>query len=175
MSQSEVWREFKRKARVPVWMCTKRMAVQIHGRIHIHAVKLNTDALRLPGLGGIERLAIPSDAGREISPPDPVRFFGSGVPSMLQSCGTLIVRQDLSSNFAASAPGGSPRLNLQPTSAVICSRAAVVRPFAIADEQRRATRAAQNMMNRSRSSTQTFLMASYFKAWSPLSGELRVE
>src|SRR5689334_5677475 len=50
-------------------------------------------------------------------PPEPVGLSLLGTPSILQSCGRLIVRQDPSAKSRDSAPPGSPSRNFQSESA----------------------------------------------------------
>src|SRR5882757_3264073 len=88
----------------------------------------------------------PVPAGKK-PPPEPVGLFLSGAPSMLQSCGRLTVRQDLSAKARASAPLGSPSRNLQSESAASSSLG--VRPCAAVIEMVPSdARAAQIAMSR---------------------------
>src|SRR6516164_8603397 len=59
-------------------------------------------------------------------PPAPVAFFGSGAPSMLQSCGRSTVRQGASLKEGAEASVGSPRKNFQLESARSTCRPAML-------------------------------------------------
>jgi len=91
-----------KEAHVAVGTVAQVKAVDPYVAVGHHAVEGNIDVTVGVSGGQQKALAIPGDSGGEEASGGPLRFFWSTGPAMLQSWGTVTLRQAESSNAACS-------------------------------------------------------------------------